>query len=545
MKFLKDKNVGIGVLPPFLLSLYPTMKIAVVGLSSIYLGEFIIIIFSLFIIVSFLYLFLGFLFKDWNKTSLILFIAIFYFYFFRFFSDFFLIPIVKFTELYLFKFRVRYFFILIAAFLIYLFIKLFKVKKISDFLIRFLIFPFIGLYALFLIQGVRDSLFLKFEIERIKKSSDLFRKTNFIVNNDKNKKFPDVYYIILDTYMDVNVLNEAYDCDLSWFTASLKEKGFLLPQKSFSNYGETQTSLSSSLNLFLHDLMPQNIKSGKTEFLIRNNNLKKFFYDLDYKIIEVGYDYPFKITFADNSFNNTLFSYVKNYFLASWYDLVKPIGLLSNILGYWSILNYYWLDIQYYRYSKLISDSINYLRDAIEINGPKFVFAHIMCPHGPYVYDKDGNFCGVGESIDGYVGQAEFISRRICSILDEILIKDNNAIIILQGDHGACPTDRFFVNKFFNIIDLPGDVKNRFSILNAYYFPDKNKDDLDCLNNDKFTVYKDKEIFNKLYRGITPVNSFRIVLNRFFGKNLKLLEDNSFMGPNTTGIFVNVNGFRE
>ena len=46
------------------------------------------------------------------------------------------------------------------------------------------------------------------------------------------------------------------------------------------------------------------------------------------------------------------------------------------------------------------------------------------------------------------------------------------------------------------------------SILNAYYFPGRN--------------------YGGLYERISPVNSFRVVLNTFFGAGLDLLPDKNF-----------------
>jgi hypothetical protein len=48
----------------------------------------------------------------------------------------------------------------------------------------------------------------------------------------------------------------------------------------------------------------------------------------------------------------------------------------------------------------------------------------------------------------------------------------------------------------------------RYSILNAYYFPDGN--------------------YGALYNSITPVNSFRVVFNQYFGTDLELLEDKNY-----------------
>jgi hypothetical protein len=44
--------------------------------------------------------------------------------------------------------------------------------------------------------------------------------------------------------------------------------------------------------------------------------------------------------------------------------------------------------------------------------------------------------------------------------------------------------------------------------LNAYYFPDQN--------------------YAALYPAISPVNSFRVIFNQYFGTDLELLEDRNY-----------------
>jgi hypothetical protein len=51
-------------------------------------------------------------------------------------------------------------------------------------------------------------------------------------------------------------------------------------------------------------------------------------------------------------------------------------------------------------------------------------------------------------------------------------------------------------------------LRERYSILNAYYFPDQD--------------------YNLLYPSITPVNSFRVILNQYFGADMELLEDRNY-----------------
>ena len=67
----------------------------------------------------------------------------------------------------------------------------------------------------------------------------------------------------------------------------------------------------------------------------------------------------------------------------------------------------------------------------------------------------------------------------------------NSPIIIIQGDHGL----------FSSNLDW------RFGILNAYYLPGHN---------------------DLLYPKITPVNTFRLIFNSYFGTDYQLLPDISY-----------------
>jgi hypothetical protein len=81
----------------------------------------------------------------------------------------------------------------------------------------------------------------------------------------------------------------------------------------------------------------------------------------------------------------------------------------------------------------------------------------------------------------------QFISQEIEDIVRQILDNsETEPIIIIQGDHGK-------------------EGNNRSKILNLYYFPNQD--------------------YSALYPSITPVNSFRIVLNQFFDFDYPLKED--------------------
>jgi len=104
--------------------------------------------------------------------------------------------------------------------------------------------------------------------------------------------------------------------------------------------------------------------------------------------------------------------------------------------------------------------------------------------------------------VESYKRQLIFINKKIESIIDEIISNSPEPpIIILQADHG--PGSMLHWGKLDKI-----DFRERISILNAYYLP----------NNGR----------KQLYNEISPVNTFRIIFNRYFGTNLELLKDKSY-----------------
>jgi hypothetical protein len=126
---------------------------------------------------------------------------------------------------------------------------------------------------------------------------------------------------------------------------------------------------------------------------------------------------------------------------------------------------------------------------------PKFVFAHIIAPHKPYIFTSDGKFTSKQEQDgDAYIAQLSYVNQRVKTIVSTIIENSEvPPIIVIQADHGSPETD-------FTPL--------RVNILNAYYLPDGGS--------------------QMLYSTITPVNTFRLILDYYFGSNYGRLEDTSY-----------------
>jgi hypothetical protein len=141
------------------------------------------------------------------------------------------------------------------------------------------------------------------------------------------------------------------------------------------------------------------------------------------------------------------------------------------------------------------------------IQGPKFVFAHIVIPHPPFVLDAEGNpveqegaftlnnpdaKMPFEERAVKYLDQVRFVNRETEAMVRRILsVSEVPPIIIIQADHG-----------------LDGPLSSQMAIINAYYLPD---------GGDQY-----------LYDTISPVNSFRIVFDHYFNGDYGLIDDISY-----------------
>jgi hypothetical protein len=149
---------------------------------------------------------------------------------------------------------------------------------------------------------------------------------------------------------------------------------------------------------------------------------------------------------------------------------------------------------------------------------PKFVFAHIVAPHPPFVFDADGDtvdqrfpfviwdgdmYQGTTEEyIQGYTDQVRFLNDSLGDWVEGLLEGSSpEPIIILQGDHGPRSTV---------VWRSPSEdaMREATAILNAYYLPGVDND--------------------VLYDEISPVNTFRLILNEYFDAGLELLPDRTF-----------------
>jgi hypothetical protein len=332
---------------------------------------------------------------------------------------------------------------------------------------------------------------------------------------DEPGLLPDIYYITLDGYGRADVLEEIYQYDNTEFLDYLMEKGFYVASESRSNYCQTLLSLASSLNLtYLDDLVSQvgiESRSRVTAIdMIMNSRVFRFLKDRGYVI--VAYSSGWVGTEMRNADIYLAPRWSPDGFQTQLINMT-PIPFLARQLGVYD---------EYGIHRERILYTLDQLADVPRLEAPTFVFAHIIAPHPPFVFGRHGEEITPDyrfalhdathviskrrltqdEYVQGYRDQLMFINSRVKETIDGILAQSTRPpIIILQADHGpGAMLDWDDPDKSY--------LKERFSILNAYYLP----------------YGRDTH----LYESITPVNTFNLLFNQYFGADYGLLEDESY-----------------
>lgn len=329
---------------------------------------------------------------------------------------------------------------------------------------------------------------------------------------------PDVYYIILDGYGRQDVLQTFYEFDNSAFIHALRERGFYVGEQSSSNYIQTMLSVSSAFNMgYLQELTvngePLENRADLIEIL-NYSQVRLTLAEQGYQTVSFENEYKATIPTAD--------VYVKRVD-SVWaqpitaFESIVLDHTLARVLTHIPTFNRILVDAPYETHREDILSTFAGAAGMAEQQGDYLVYAHIIAPHPPFVFDAEGNVVQHDEPftlfdanfyikdhsrrnyITGYRNQIQYVNTLTLALVDEILAtSETPPIIILQGDHG--PGAHLHWGSLENTIP-----SERFGILNAYYFPN--------------------EDYDALYPSISPVNSFRVVLNQFFGTDYPLLPD--------------------
>jgi hypothetical protein len=313
---------------------------------------------------------------------------------------------------------------------------------------------------------------------------------------------PDIYYLIFDRYGD-DETSRAYgfENDIDEY---LMSKGFYVAGASRSNYIKTVLSVSSSLNAEYLDAVVRGRERTANWAPVYNHlwrhRVGAFLRSQGYSYTHLGsWYYPTRV--------NPQATRNVNYYTA----VPRTVTLLFESKALSPVQQAFgpWFDERLQNWHRVRRQLDDVLRLVPE-PGPKFVLLHVLVPHPPYVFDRDGSYVTRTQErrrsfAENYTNQTVAANAMIRRLVDGIL-RDSASppVIIVQGDEGPYPPGTAGDTFDWRTASV-AQLRVKSGILNAYYLPGADT--------------------RVLYPTISPVNSFRVVFNTYFGANLPLLPD--------------------
>ena len=325
---------------------------------------------------------------------------------------------------------------------------------------------------------------------------------------------PDIYFIVLDAYGRSDVLRSMLGYDNSAFVDRMRSRGFFVADRSTSNYCQTALSISATLSGQYHDA--RGVSNSKSRLplrdLIADNPWLALLRRRSYTM--VGFASGFGLTDSFHADER----------LAPSADLPDFAALVLDMTPFWTVLGQGAGQASHRRHRARILHVFDQIASVADDPRPTFCLAHVVAPHPPFIFDAVGrDLSGANPSfrltdgtlwsdIEGHGGpddyaalyraQATYISDRVAAAVDQILARSPKPpVIIIQGDHG--PGSHFDTDS-----PQPNDLLERMSILNLCLIPGIDPD--------------------RLRPTMTPVNTFRIIADHYFGTNLSLLPDRNY-----------------
>jgi len=317
-----------------------------------------------------------------------------------------------------------------------------------------------------------------------------------ISKQNHTEYFPDIYFIILDEYAAPSQMKSYFQYDMSPFIEYIKGKGFIVTEirdeslatgdimesrlnMEIINHKDDMASSKSILNRLFESMGLRNSYEKGQMIRIRNSKVIKYLNSIGYQFINIG------SWFYQTRYNKLAVQNI-NCFGFQFKDELSTIIVNNTVLRLILIKRYF--------HRRAVIRAFDVLENMPIISGKaKFIFAHIICPHTPYVFGANGEKLGLNpeKSNDNkhlYLDQHIFITKKVKELIDQIHSSSQaSSVIIIQADHGFR-------------IDKPQADK----VFSAVYIPSK-----------KRTPWPDS---------ISSSNTFRILFNDLFGSKYEILQ---------------------
>lgn len=302
---------------------------------------------------------------------------------------------------------------------------------------------------------------------------------------------PDIYCFILDEYAGLEAARSLFCYDNSAFADKLRQMGFFVARDSRSPFLKTEYALAALLNPGGYD------GRGGPFPGIRRNEVVSFLKRRGYRVVEFAAGPAMFMEGADQRHHYSLARV--SIFFNDFYRTLFERSLLCFLPERWSRQQ---SGVTHF-YQERVLQVFRTMPAVVKSPGPKFVFAHVYCPHEPFVFTARGGTVPRERAWDhsdprNYLQQYIFISNKMLAVAAAILADSPRPpVIIIQSDHGYRGSRG---RKNWKRTVATAEAQKTF---NALYLPEKPLEAIDP--------------------SLSPLNNFRLVFNLYFGTTYPLL----------------------
>ncbi len=295
---------------------------------------------------------------------------------------------------------------------------------------------------------------------------------------------PDIYYLVLDSHTSLAALHEYWGYDSAAFAEFLRQRGFTVVTNGLSQYSLTPYCISSIFNL---EFVPEALARRSYHFQYAHLAREIAGSFAPRQLRSMGYQIV----------NLSLFPLLDQPAFYT-YPFMGVAGFHALLLEE-SAWRWHWNLMGSRRLRQANRDILARVEQVAAHPGqaPRFVYAHLMMPHPPFFYDRNGREVtrGTGReaSMDDYLDYLIYSDRLTTNLVTRILAGARRpTVIVLQGDHG------------FRHAPVEVRAREATQILNAFHLPGGATNAVDPV--------------------LTPVNTFRLLFNRYFGTAYPMLH---------------------
>lgn len=341
----------------------------------------------------------------------------------------------------------------------------------------------------------------------------------------------DVWYLVPDRYAGAAALRELYGFDNGPFLDALRARGFVVAERATANYLKTAMSLTSSLNMEELDLDALTGEAAAGDDwaplyrrLQDSHAVERFLRERGYRYVHLG---------SRRGPTSTNAAADDVYLLGSTTEFDAVLVDTTVLAALDAVVP----DAGFTGSEDLLVDQTMFqfriLDQLADDPGRTFVFAHLLVPHPPYVFNADGSRVTAAERASRtaeqqYLEQLRFTNARLLELVDRLRSGDPATwpIVVIAADEGPFPR-RYAIDEWnFPWLEAtPDELLAKYSILTAIGIPGVDRARLEAAG---------------FHDGLTPVNLFRVVFNAAFGADLEMLPERNWAFPTQRTLYEQV-----